>query len=86
MKVNHGMLARPYLALRLVRRTRNFRDAVMGSKKLDRTMELLHWQAQVLGKFVIPTSDLSQSEIISEIVFCGRTCPSVGAAFNQFTA
>ena len=43
--------------------SRNFRDAVMGSKKPDRAMELL--RAQVLSKFVIPKSDLSQAEINS---------------------
>ena len=44
--------------------SRNFRDAVMGSKKPDRAMKLL--RAHVLSKFVIPTSDLlSQAEINS---------------------
>ena len=43
--------------------SRNFRDAVMGSKKPDRASELL--RAHVLSKFIIPTSDLSHAEIIS---------------------
>ena len=43
--------------------SRNFRDAVMGSKKPDRAMELL--RAHVLSKFVIPPSDLSHAEIVS---------------------
>ncbi len=43
--------------------SRNFRDAVMGSKKPDRAMELL--RVHVLSKFVIPPSDLSHAEIVS---------------------
>ncbi len=43
--------------------SRNFRDAVMGSKKPDRAMELL--RAHVLSKFAIPPSDLSPAEIFS---------------------
>ena len=42
--------------------SRNVRDAVMGSKKPDRAMEL--FRAYVFRKFVIPTSDLSYAEII----------------------
>ena len=43
--------------------SRNFRDAVMGSKKPDSAMKLL--RAHVLSKFVIPPSDLSHAEIVS---------------------
>ncbi len=43
--------------------SRNFRDAMMGSKKPDRAMDLL--RAHVLSKFVIPPSDLSYADIVS---------------------
>jgi hypothetical protein len=40
---------------------RNFRAAVMRSKKPDRVMELL--RAHLLSKFVIPTSDQGRAEL-----------------------
>ena len=48
--------AGPHLSSSSTDSPRNFRDAVMGSKKPDRAMELL--RADILGKFVIPPCDL----------------------------
>ena len=65
--------AGPNLSSSLIDSSRNFRDAVMGSKKPDRAMELL--RAHILSQFVIQFFYWMAGRGAMAFCLLGRPCP-----------